>query len=231
MSTQEPSRSSSSSSSSEDTSSKATPSFPFPVTSASVLQRSSLDRSSSSPRTPSPLNPQARSQSQSPSPTPPSRNPFLPTPSPPAAARVRLHSFNGRDPSPVRDALMIPISRVTSAPAIPQSSSGAASSSPLPAIVLDAPATAPPSVFRARSPSRARSQGPSPERGGEPETGTPPSTWWSHRIHPPRPWAEHPKRKRTLPSEQVEGYLHTRSVRKNASLVRSSLSLTLSARP
>lgn len=221
MITQEPSPPSSSSSSSEDTSSKATPSFPFPATSTSVLPRGSLDRSSTSPRTPSPLNPQARSQPQSPSPTPPSRSTFLPTPSPPATARIRLHSFNGRDPSPVRDALMIPISRVTSAPAIPQSRSGAgraASSSPLPSIVLDAPITAPPSVFRARSPSRARTQGPSPERGGEPETGAPASTWWSHRIHPPRPWAEHPKRKRTLPPEQVEGYLHTRSVRKDAIL-------------
>jgi hypothetical protein len=114
----------------------------------------------------------------------------------------------------VRDALMIPISRVTSAPAVPQSRSGAVPSSPLPAIVFDAPATAPPSLFRARSPSRARSQEASPERGGEPENGTPASTWWSHRIHPPRPWAEHSKRKRTLPPEQVEGYLHTRSVRK-----------------
>lgn len=160
---------------------------------------------SSSPRTPSLLNP--RSQSRSPSPTSPSRAALLPTP--PSVGRVRLHTFDGRDPSPVRNAL-IPLSRVTSAPAVPQSS-GAALSSTLPAIILDS-TSAPPSLFRSRSPSRARSQGTSPERGHEPDNGNSTSTWWNHRIHPPRPWAEPSKRKRTVPPEQVEGYLHTRSV-------------------
>ncbi|KAI9457475.1 hypothetical protein BJY52DRAFT_1223837 [Lactarius psammicola] len=37
------------------------------------------------------------------------------------------------------------------------------------------------------------------------------SGWLSHRVHSPRPWAEHPKRKRTIPVEQEEGYVHTRS--------------------
>ena len=188
--------------------SKAASSTSLPLTSTTPPKRSP-DHLSSSPRTPSPLNP--RSQSQSPSPTPPSRTTLLPTP--PAVGRVRIHSFDGRDPSPVRDAL-IPLSRVTSAPAVPQSSA-AASSSTLPAIVLDS-TIVPPSLFRSRSPSRPRSQGTSPERGHEPDNGdstTPSSTWWNHRIHPPRPWAEPSKRKRTVPPEQVEGYLHTRSVR------------------
>src|SRR5260221_2583758 len=186
--------------------SKAAPSPSFLPT--STPPKRSPDHSSSSPRTPSPLNP--RSQSQSPSPTPPSRDTLLPTP--PTVGHVRLHSFDGRDPSPVRDAL-IPLSRVTSAPAVPQSS-GAALGSTLPAIILDS-TIAPPSLFRSRSPSRARSQGTSPERGHEPDNGdstTPSLTWWNHRVHPPRPWAEPSKRKRTVPPEQVEGYLHTRSV-------------------
>lgn len=194
--------------SSQLSSSKAASSPSLPLT--STPPKRSPDHSSSSPRTPSPLNP--RSQSLSPSPTPPSRTTLLPTP--PTAGRVRLHSFDGRDPSPVRNAL-IPLSRVTSAPAVPQSSA-AASSSTLPAIILDS-TIVPPSLFRSRSPSRARSQGTSPEGGHEPDNGdstTPSSTWWSHRIHAPRPWAEPSKRKRTVPPEQVEGYLHTRSVRR-----------------
>jgi len=208
MSSQESSHSSSPSSSAGM--SRAAPSPSLPLT--STPPKRSPDHSSSSPRTPSPLNPRSQSQSQSPSPTPPSRTTLLPTP--PTVGRVRLHSFDGRDPSPVRDAL-IPLSRVTSAPAVPQSSAAAASSSTLPAIVLGS-AIVPPSLFRSHSPSRARSQGTSPERGHGPDNGdstAPSSTWWSHRIHPPRPWAEPSKRKRTVPPEQVEGYLHTRSVR------------------
>lgn len=205
MSSQESSHSSSPSGSAGVSKAAPSPSLSLPSTSP----KRSPDHSSSSPRTPSPLNP--RSQSQSPSPTPPSRTTLLPTP--PTVGRVRLHSFDGRDPSPVRDAL-IPLSRVTSAPAVPQSSA-AASSSTLPAIVLGS-TIVPPSLFRSRSPSRARSQGTSPERGHEPDNGdftAPSSTWWSHQIHPLRPWAEPSKRKRTVPPEQVEGYLHTRSVR------------------
>ncbi|KAH9985258.1 hypothetical protein BJV77DRAFT_1084863 [Russula vinacea] len=160
--------------------------------------RSSSDYSSS-PRTPSPLNP--NSQSPSPTPTPPSRTSLLPTP-PPTADRVRLHSFTGRDPSPVRNAL-IPMSRATSAPSsIPQSSPlpVALSSSSPPTIVVGSPRSTTPSLFRARSPSQP-----------EEDTTTPASTWWSQRIHPPRPWAEPSKRKRTVPPQQAEAYVHTRS--------------------
>jgi hypothetical protein len=65
-------------------------------------------------------------------------------------------------------------------------------------------------LFRSCPPSRAHSKESSPEQGHEPNTtqSTPPSsTWWSHRLHPPRPWAEASKRKHTIPLEQVEGWL------------------------
>lgn len=167
---------------------------------------------SSSPRTPSPLNP--NSQSSSPTPTPPSRTSLLPTPPLPSGP-ARLHSFPGRDPSPVRDAL-IPMSRVKSAPSttstVPLVLSG--SPPPTPTIVFGPPSSTTPSLFRARSPSR-QSPRTTPERGHEPEesTTTPSSTWWSHKLQPPRPWAEASKRKRTVPPEQAEAYVHTRSVR------------------
>src|SRR5712671_3700105 len=169
-----------------------------PSSRASAPPRSSSDLSSS-PRTPSPLNP--NSYSQSPSPTPPSRSALLHTP-PPASARIRLHSFAGRDPSPVREAL-VPLSRVSSAPAVSLSTAAANSLS-----IVDAP-IASSSLFR---PSLGASAA---DRGNESDherSVTTALTWWSHRLHPPRPWAEPSKRKRTVPTEQVEGYVHTRSV-------------------
>jgi hypothetical protein len=173
----------------------------------STPPRDSLDRSSS-PRTPSPLNP----NSQSPTPTPPSSNSLLPTP-PSLGGPTRLHSFAGRDPSPVRNAL-IPISRATSAPStVPQSSLPVAvsSSPPTPSIIFGSPSSATSSLFRARSPSRHHSPQTSPDP--EESTTTPASTWWSHKLHPPRPWNEPSKRKRTVPPEQVDAYVQTRSVR------------------
>ena len=163
---------------------------------------------SSSPRTSSPLNPNSQS------PTPPSSNSLLPTP-PPLGGSTRLLSFAGRDPSPVRDAL-IPISRAISAPStVPQSSLPVAvsSSPPTPSIAFGSPSSATSSLFRSRasSPSRHYSPRTSPER--EESTTTPASTWWSHKLHPPRPWNEPSKRKRTVPPEQAEAYAHTRSVR------------------
>jgi hypothetical protein len=210
MNSHQPSRSSSSPASDGVMVAAPRPSSP---NNTSMPARSSSDYSSS-PRTLSPLNP--NSQSPSPTPTPPSRTSLLPTP-PPTADRVRLHSFTGRDPSPVRNAL-IPMSRATSAPSsIPQSSPlpVALSSSSPPTIVVGSPRSTTPSLFRARSPSRFQASGTPPEHGQEPEedTTTPASTWWSQRIHPPRPWAEPSKRKRTVPPQQAEAYVHTRSVR------------------
>ncbi|KAI0270447.1 hypothetical protein BC834DRAFT_922465 [Gloeopeniophorella convolvens] len=152
----------------------------------------------SSPHASSPLNP--RSHSQSPASTPPSRSSLLPTP-PAAAPRLRVHSFTALDPSPGRESVgPIPLSRVTSAPA-PLRSAG--SSASLSTIFFAVP-TNTASSFRSRSVSRSRSR-------DEEGAATPASTWWSHHIHPPRPWAEHAKRKRTVPVEQAEGYIHTRS--------------------
>ena len=178
---------------------------------------SSDPTSRSSPRAPSPLNPHYHSQSL----TPPSCASLLPTP-PPTDTRGRLRSFGTRDLSPVRDAAkatqsVIPIARVASAPAAPQSTAGM--SAHLPVIPLGgsiAPASSAPGLFQFGS--RSRSTATSPERGGGHEsdgdgTITPASGWWSHHIHSPRPWAENSKRKRSIPIEQAEGYAHTRTVR------------------
>lgn len=173
----------------------------------STPTRGSLDYSSY-PRTPSPLNP----SSQSPPPTSLS-NSLLPT-RPPLAGSTRLYSFSGRDPSPVRNAL-IPISRATSAPASPASQSSfpaaVSSSPPAPSIAFGSSSSTTSSLFRSRSPSHLLSPQTSSE--SEESTATLASTWWSLKPHPPRPWAEHSKRKRTVPPEQAEAYVHTRSVR------------------
>jgi hypothetical protein len=224
MNSHQPSRSSSSPTS--DGAMVAAPRASSP-NDTTIPARSSYDLSSA-PRTPSPLNP--NSQSPSPTPTPPSRTSLLPTP-PPTAGRVRLHSFTGRDPSPVRDAL-IPMSRATSAPStIPQSNPvpvPLSNSSP-PAIVFGSPSSTTSSLFRARarSPSRFQASGTPPEHGHEPEEGTttPASTWWSHKLQPPRPWAEPSKRKRTVPPEQAEAYVHTRSVRYLCNFICTQLHL------
>lgn len=84
----------------------------------------------------------------------------------------------------------------------------AVSSSP-PAPSIGSPNSTTSSLFRARSPSRHYSPRTSPEL--EESTTTPASTWWSHKLHPPRPWTEPSKRKRTVPPEQAEAYVHTRS--------------------
>ncbi|KAI0295165.1 hypothetical protein B0F90DRAFT_1752414 [Multifurca ochricompacta] len=208
------------------------------------------DHLTSSPRTSSPLNPFSQSQpssrSTSPSPTPPSRTSLLPTPLPSAATaavavsavrRTSSYTFSGRDPSPVRKAVtppVIPISRVTSAPAASHSASlatatgtvSSSSSTSPPAITLGAPGTVSADVaipthsllFRSRSasPSHTRSRDSSPEPNhrdsdGDRAATAPTSTWWSQRLHPRRPWADPSKRKRTVPAEQVGGYIHTRS--------------------
>lgn len=187
----------------------------FPLTSSpprSADTGSSSDPTSrSSPRTPSPLGPHHHSQSL----TPPTRASLLPTP-PPTAARGHLRSSGVRDLSPVRSpgpaATLVPITRVASAPAAPQSTVGAS------AYLPTSLATSEPTLFSfaSRTPSRSRSSATSPERGAGHEADgdgsiTPTSTWWSHHVHPPRPWAEHSKRKHTVPVEQVEEYVHTRS--------------------
>jgi hypothetical protein len=205
---------------------------PSPPNNTSTPARGSLDYSCS-PRTPSPLNP--NSPSPSPTPTPSSRTSLLPTP-PPTTGRARLHSFTARDPSPVRDAL-IPMSRTTSAPStIPQSAFvpvAVSGSPPHPSIVFGSPSSATTSsLFRARSPSPHRTPGTSSEHGHEPEeegTSTPASTWWSIRLHPPRPWAEPSKRKRTVPPEQAEAYVHTRSVGHQSSIFLCSWLFTYTA--
>lgn len=170
---------------------------------------SSDPTSRSSPRAPSPLNPHRHSQS----PTPPSRASLLPTP--PPTARGRQRSFGGRDLSPARDAAkttqsVIPMARVASAPAAPQSTAGESTYLP-----VSAPAASAPGLFQFGS--RSRSVATSPERGGHETDGNdsiaPSSTWWGLSIHSPRPWAENSKRKRSIPVEQAEGYAHTRSVR------------------
>ncbi|KAH9014502.1 hypothetical protein EDB85DRAFT_1876352 [Lactarius pseudohatsudake] len=187
----------------------------FPLTSSpprSADTGSSSDPTSrSSPRTPSPLGPHHHSQSL----TPPTRASLLPTP-PPTAARGRLRSSGAHDLSPVRSpgqaATLVPITRVASAPAAPQSTVGAS------AYLPTSLATSEPTLFSFASltPSRSRSSATSPERGAGHEADgdgsiTPTSTWWSHHVHPPRPWAEHSKRKHTVPVEQAEEYVHTRS--------------------
>ncbi|KAI9434573.1 hypothetical protein H4582DRAFT_1818451 [Lactarius indigo] len=190
----------------------------FPLSSSpprSADTGSSSDLSSrSSPRTPSPLNPHHHSQSL----TPPSRVSLLPTP-PPTAARGRLRSSGARDLSPVRSAAAaatlpaIPMTRVASAPAAPQSAGGMGMH------LTASPATSEPALFSFASFSspRSRSSGSSPERGsgGHEAAGdgsiTPTSTWWSHHVHPPRPWTDPSKRKRTVPVKQAEEYVHTRS--------------------
>ncbi|KAH9061867.1 hypothetical protein EDB87DRAFT_1716172 [Lactarius vividus] len=170
---------------------------------------SSDSTSRTSLRTPSPLGPYHHSQSL----TPPTRASLLPTP-PPTAVRGRLRSSGARDLSPVRSlgaaATLFPITRVASAPAAPQSTVGAS------AYLPTSLATSEPALFSFTSltPSRSRSTATSPERsGGHERDGslTPTSTWWSHHVHPPRPWSEHSKRKLTIPVEQAEGYVHTRS--------------------
>ena len=158
---------------------------PSSANSTIVFTRGSLHRSST-PRRPSPLN--AISWSPSPTPTLLPSSSLLSTP-PPLRGRT-FCSFAGRDPSPVRDALT-PISRTTSAPSstIPQPS--------------------PPVAVSSSSPAHSSQTSPEPEE----RTPTPTSTWWSHKPHTPRPWTEPSKRKRTVPPEQMEAYVHTRSVR------------------
>ena len=77
--------------------------------------------------------------------------------------------------------------------------------------LLKTPTTSAPGLFQFGS----RSPAMSPERiGGHDGDGTitPASSWWAHRINSPRPWEENPKRKRSIPVEQAEGYAHARSV-------------------
>lgn len=168
--------------------------------------------SRSSPRAPSPLNPH-HSQSL----TPPSRASLLPTP-PSTASRGRMRPFGTRDLSPARDPTtthsVIPITRVASAPAAPQST--AKGSAHLPAGSMT-PTTSAPGLFQLGS-RFSRPPAMSPERiGGHESDGdgtiTPASSWWGHPINSPRPWAENSKRKRSIPVEQAEGYTHARSVR------------------
>ncbi|KAI0049057.1 hypothetical protein FA95DRAFT_1538888 [Auriscalpium vulgare] len=161
--------------------------------------------SDSSVKVSSPLNP--RSHSQSPATTPIAHPGLLPTSSPPSSRtpRVRVHSFSaasGPNYAQPPDSALIPITRVSSNP-LPHNNS----STSLSTLVFGAPS----STFRHRSPSTSRSRGASPVRG-EVVLGsaTPTSTWWSRRAHPPRPWDESPKKKKTIPAEQTEGYLDTR---------------------
>lgn len=157
----------------------------------------------SSPRTPSPLNPHHHSQSLSPH----SRASLIPSPT---ATRGRLRSSGARDPSPVRGATQpaIPMTRVASAPAAPQSTVGV--SIPLPVV---SPANSAPAVFPFNLRPHSRSPASSPERGGGHESDDVVSSWWDQHIHSPRPWGELSKRKRSIPAEQAEGYIHTRTVR------------------
>jgi hypothetical protein len=164
-----------------------------PISSSPRTSHSDPTGISSSPRTPSPLNPNSQFRPRSPSPTPPRSSTTSP-----AASRTPLHSLTQPDPSLLRDGL-IPVSRVASAPAAPQSSTGL-----LPPVLSS----------RSRSPSGTPPEPNYASDKEQPSTLT--SSWWDHRLHSPRPWFENSKRKRTLPPEQVEGYVHTRSVRSHS---------------
>ncbi|EIM84603.1 uncharacterized protein STEHIDRAFT_100616 [Stereum hirsutum FP-91666 SS1] len=96
----------------------------------------------------------------------------------------------------------LPITRIHSNP-LPDTKS----TSSISTIVFSAAST-----FRSRSNSRSRSRDPQVRRR-EDEEGegiSPGSTWWSPKKHPPRPWTEGAQKKKTIPVEQMEGYVHTK---------------------
>jgi len=54
---------------------------------------------------------------------------------------------------------------------------------------------------------------PMEEQGSQTPPYGAPSTWWTRTEIVPRPWKETPRRKKTIPPEQTEAWIHTRSVR------------------
>ncbi|KAA1466979.1 hypothetical protein DENSPDRAFT_63475 [Dentipellis sp. KUC8613] len=188
---------------------KAMPSPP------STTHSSSSD-SSSMVKVSSPLNP-GRPHSQSPATTPTMKTTPLPSTNPTLTLRGQSHSTPAhRETSPARDPNTHPhhaehISRVMSNP-LPTASS----SSSLSTISFHRPGAGSTFRSRSRSASQSRSREVSPNRVTlqvnvvEEEGLSPASTWWNRKVHPPRPWSEAPKRKKTIPAAQTEGYLHTR---------------------
>ncbi|THH14319.1 hypothetical protein EW146_g5999 [Bondarzewia mesenterica] len=186
------------------------------VPSPPVTTHSNSSDSASTVKVSSPLNP-ARTHSRSPHTTPTQNIVPLPsiTSSHPAAGHTPVQSFSAA-PAPAAIRLDLPpshqsdalLTRISSNP-LPNMSS----SSSLSTIAFGRPA----SSFRSRSASHSRSRDASPTRGFvgqsvETEKDELPhgSAWWNRKVDTPRPWTESTKRKRTVPTEQTEGYIHTR---------------------
>lgn len=103
-------------------------------------------------------------------------------------------------------ALGLGLSRVTSTPPLPSSSSLFAAH---PSELEDFSK----SSFRSRSRSPGRNSvwKSSPDSSPTPPNGAP-STWWNGGEIIPRPWRDSPKKKKTVPEEQTEGFVRTRQV-------------------
>ena len=169
------------------------------------------------------MNP-AHTLTQSPHTTPPSKPTIIgPSYSDPPSydsashSRQRVSSTSsvprGRGPSPLREAAAknaLQITRVTS--------------NPLPDSIPDAGAVTPRAFGFSSFRSRSRSTSTSKPRDHSPDSSTvlgaedlrasvltPVHAWWHEKIHPAsRLWSEGPKRKKTVPAEQTENYLHTK---------------------
>ncbi|RDB18261.1 Dual specificity protein kinase splA [Hypsizygus marmoreus] len=150
----------------------------------------------SRPSRPSPLNPSATL----PTTTAGSPSPLSSSPPKPFPARPRGHStstikppLTSQSPSfPRRERLL----SVQDAPGSPEA-------------VDDG---TPRSSFRerSRSPNDPSSSSPRSARTQTPPN-EPPSSWWGNNELVPRPWRDPgPKRKKTVPEEQTEGWVHTR---------------------
>ncbi|KAI0317882.1 hypothetical protein OF83DRAFT_1171602 [Amylostereum chailletii] len=183
---------------------KLPPSGSSPPSTTGVLNRSAPARESS---------PLRMDTAASPTHLTPTRTSSL---TPPPRSRVQSFTSAGHE--------------VADSPGIQGSPIIRVSSNPLPST-----STSPPSLFprsfahvssvRDRSASGSRDPSPAGREvarvGTDDEDGaaSPGSTWWRQKAQPPRPWHEGPKRKKTIPVEQTDGYNHTRqtaSVKKRA---------------
>lgn len=139
------------------------------------------------------------------------------------ANRPRGHSTSTiRDHTPSRSTS--PLSRVTSNPVPPSYSASIADSLSTNTRYLEDRSA---SSFRQRS--RSKSPGQQLFDGdfvSSTALGTTPSSWWNNQEETRRPWKDSPKREKTIPTEQVEGWEHTRIVRFSY-LTQNSLSLIL----
>ncbi|KAF9462807.1 hypothetical protein BDZ94DRAFT_697448 [Collybia nuda] len=168
--------------------------------------RSGMASPESAVRVSSPLNPSS-SPSSSGAATP-TRSPQLPLPT---QGRPRGHStstIHQNVSATSFSTLANPLSRVTSEPAVQFSPTLTISDYDHDDVLR--------SSFRNRSRSSFGSRSRSPKqdtRGAQTPPGGPPSSWWgggSDLI--PRPWRDPPKKKKTVPSEQTEGWVNTREV-------------------